>query len=559
VQLTSITGRNVSQIAFSYGLGAHWLIDLDSIQIEEGVEATEYEPYIPAPTPDYPQEIKCVGDKTKNLFDVFNQTYTSASDRCVTEALEDGTLRMTNLKVSQYSTAGCWLPYKVSDFVGKTITVSFKTKCSNEDLYSGISVRFETIDGTSGWNALEKFNYGSSTITLSKAITETMAQTYGRIRFNFYTNASSAAIGEVGDYVDFENIQLEISDVATEFEPYGKYKIPITVRGKNLSDINNPISVISGATYNVTDNIATVRRGTAIYAPSIYWELGDYADFVGKTLTLSIKLTEDNGSGNVKNLVYFTGSVGTNRAKYHLASVSPTLGKTIKLTCTVGENTEAEKLCIRLYLQNLTNAEDTASFTDLQVEEGTVATPYEPCVEPVTHNIFLDEPLRKVGDYADYIDFKNQKVIRKVSDYTISVKDSDTLRTYNLPSKDGSDIGQYQSYNVIISSKIYQAYQGVLSEVATANTDKDYYKVERYTEGYMRENPANIMFYFDMSETIETAKEKINGTKLIYVLAEPIEQPIELPTFETNKYTNIIEVGTTLQPSNVIAQYYKKG
>jgi hypothetical protein len=31
-----------------------------------------------------------------------------------------------------------------------------------------------------------------------------------------------------------------------------------------------------------------------------------------------------------------------------------------------------------------------------------------------TTNIFLDEPLRKVGDYADYIDFKNGKVVRKV-------------------------------------------------------------------------------------------------------------------------------------------------
>ena len=31
-----------------------------------------------------------------------------------------------------------------------------------------------------------------------------------------------------------------------------------------------------------------------------------------------------------------------------------------------------------------------------------------------TTNIYLDEPLRKVGDYSDYIDFKNQKVFRNV-------------------------------------------------------------------------------------------------------------------------------------------------
>lgn len=29
-------------------------------------------------------------------------------------------------------------------------------------------------------------------------------------------------------------------------------------------------------------------------------------------------------------------------------------------------------------------------------------------------NIYLDEPLRKLGDYADYIDFKNRRVVRRV-------------------------------------------------------------------------------------------------------------------------------------------------
>ncbi len=209
------------------------------------------------PTPDAPIDLESVGDKGnvdmiisgKNLFDVFNQSYTVQSNRCSAEVLEDGTLRLTNKKISAYTTAGCWIPYNVSDFVGKTITVSFKTNCSNDALYAGLLIYFEKIDGSSGWNVIEKFNYSSSTITLSKAITETMAQIYKRIRFNFYTNASGAAIGSVGDYVDFEDIQLEISDVATEFEPYtgnsmsvltpdGLKGIPVT-SGGNYSDANN--------------------------------------------------------------------------------------------------------------------------------------------------------------------------------------------------------------------------------------------------------------------------------------------------------------------------------
>ena len=45
IKATSVAGRNVSQIGFSYGLSARWLIDLDSIQIEEGTSSTDYEPY----------------------------------------------------------------------------------------------------------------------------------------------------------------------------------------------------------------------------------------------------------------------------------------------------------------------------------------------------------------------------------------------------------------------------------------------------------------------------------------------------------------------------------
>lgn len=69
---------------------------------------------------------------------------------------------------------------------------------------------------------------------------------------------------------------------------------------------------------------------------------------------------------------------------------------------------------------------DTTDTTiKVQIEEGSTATEYEPYHKydiPITvagtrsetTHIYLDEPLRKIGDYADYIDFKNQKVFRNV-------------------------------------------------------------------------------------------------------------------------------------------------
>ena len=503
------------------------------------------------PTPDSPQEIECVGDKTKNLFDVFNQTFTSSSDRCATETLENGTLRITNLKVYQYSTAGCWIPYMVSDFVGKTITVSFKTKCSNEDLYAGLVVRFETIDGTSGWNALEKFNYGSSSITISRAITETMAQTYGRIRFNFYTNASATAIGEVGDYVDFENIQLEISDVATEYEPYGKYKIPITVRGKNYADINNPSSS-DVLKYDVTNNII---RATCIAntAGSMFLRVGKYSDFVGKTLNLSFDYVDISSNSSGTSLNAYIQADNTS-----IANKSTAKGVKQSFSFTVPENDNAEYLVIRFYVgYRIDEVDEYITLANIQLEEGTIATEYEPYFEPITNNIFLDEPLRKIGDYSDYIDFKNQRVVRSIGEYEPTGAESWSL--YN--GADGTRI-IYQMYtsNIGLGSVPSTGfYTNITPYGATVETRSNF-----DLGAYGASNGNSLCFQlrgWSTTLTVDEWKEYLvsNNVKVNYMLATPTEEQIDLPTLETSKYTNIFEIGTALQPSNVIAQYYKKG
>ena len=51
-----------------------------------------------------------------------------------------------------------------------------------------------------------------------------------------------------------------------------------------------------------------------------------------------------------------------------------------------------------------------------QIEEGITATTYEPYKEKVTTTIDLTgrEPLRKIGDLADYIDYSNSKIVRNI-------------------------------------------------------------------------------------------------------------------------------------------------
>ena len=69
----------------------------------------------------------------------------------------------------------------------------------------------------------------------------------------------------------------------------------------------------------------------------------------------------------------------------------------------------------------------TFSYKDIQLEVGSTATSYEPYgykipitvsngSETKTTNIYLKEPLRKIGEYADYLDLTNKKVVRYVKE-----------------------------------------------------------------------------------------------------------------------------------------------
>ena len=98
-------------------------------------------------------------------------------------------------------------------------------------------------------------------------------------------------------------------------------------------------------------------------------------------------------------------------------SCSVTRNKTV--TCT--SNIEG----VRSYIHVASGTVCESLTVRPQFELGDAATDYEHYGYriPVTvsagdteesYNIYLDEPLRKVGDYADYLDFKNGKVVRKI-------------------------------------------------------------------------------------------------------------------------------------------------
>ncbi len=440
----------------------------------------------------------------KNLFNGFELDFINVNNRCSTEVLEGGILRLTNVRVSQYTCATCYLPYSVSYFAGKSITLSFKTNCSNEDLYAGVLVTFETAAGTLKTNIKEKFAYGSSELSITIQITEELVQTYEKIKLSFYTNASSSAIGKVGDYVDFSNIQLEISDSATEYEEYiptpsSDYPQIIECVGdrtKNLFDVNKFVELIKAYDSTALETVIDGRRCISFRNDRLYHkDFSGVVDFQNDRQyiwSMEIKHQENLYGGDNDGSIYFgwiydnetydTVNVaqGSNRGTRKLINNSYiTFTRVTKLISVAGRNVSQIGFSYGYHARWLIDLDS------IQIEEGIVSTEYEPYGKykvPVSVHtddatdvttIYLNEPLRRVGKTADYIDFKNQKIVRNVY---------------------------------------------VLDETGTMPIEESY-----------------------------------------GILNVPLEEHIQLPIIGTDMRTNGVNVNTKIKPYNVLIQYYRKG
>lgn len=182
--------------------------------------------------------------------------------------------------------------------------------------------------------------------------------------------------------------------------------------------------------------------------------------------------------------------------------------------------------------------------------------------ESITTKIYLDEPLRKVGAFADYIDFENGKVVRRVGETVI---DSSINFYYSGYSTNNESIVFFYPINAGNAN----SEDDVLSNYFPT-VEKDGCRVWRAASASNTAHfikATNEIFGIDGAATTNDLKlNKIkawlntqNAVKpvlLYYVLKNPTETSITLPTIPTHKGTSIITVGTTIQPSQAEIEYY---
>lgn len=228
---------------------------------------------------------------------------------------------------------------------------------------------------------------------------------------------------------------------------YGKYKIPVNVRSDNLAT-NLEFGWYSGLNQKFSISY-DFKRCTAKIKPNTTYTISKKNAsnrFVVITSELEI-------APNVPYKRVVLAEQNTNRTQY---------------TFTTRED---ENYLFFGYYRGTNETEIELAEEEIMIVEGsTTPSKYIPYYNETT-NIYLDEPLRKIEEYSDYIDFKNQKVFRNVivnddtgtqtieNSYTGTTDSSGTsISLPNIPTIKGTTI--FEIDTEIQPSSMYIKYKG---------------------------------------------------------------------------------------------------
>ena len=168
----------------------------------------------------------------------------------------------------------------------------------------------------------------------------------------------------------------------------------------------------------------------------------------------------------------------------------------------------------------------------------------------ITTYIYLDEPLRKVGDYADYVDFGKGEVVRNVSETVFNGSETWT-KTSDVLSETYQGFAVSNSvYNIPNDKLVCMSDKFPYSSVSIKNS-------VRIASGLWG---LRIIIGSEYVPDLEGATFKNwlseNNVKIVYPTATSTEENISLPKLPTIKGTTIYEIGTSLNASNMEATYY---
>lgn len=479
----------------------------------KGVDLIDYKIYGESvqdgiPTPDSPVEVQSVGDKSVNLVEDVRKSF---KDFAYYTELEVDGRQCIRVK----STGGA---YAIFDFAFKEntqYTISFEYKCQYDR--DGVSLTHDVpfavyyTDGSVDYCNLSQIDG----MWRKRILTTDAGKTISHIKqFSFDYR--------VYNYIDINTFQIQEGNVATEYEPYG-YKIPVTVSKPNIYKFEDFFSSGVGGNYfsKIDDNSVLITN----YYQCIF--------------NVPNTLFKPNTTYEVsKKINIISGTSGYATSRMVLATGRTTGGIIIiNGSQTTNEFTTPSDLTDYTYFWIYGISDGQIEINDIVIrEKGTVTT-----------NIYLNEPLRKIGEHKDYIDFENQKIYRKIGFKLLNGNEDWAI------SNNSTNFIQFGSYvansnnNPIMSDKF----------PAITLTERDSKSgIVQYNDNAIRISLLKTE-YPDIT-TVEDLKILLNENNIKYYFILKAEETIELPNIPTYKGTTIIEVDTSINPSNMEVAYLGK-
>lgn len=203
----------------------------------------------------------------------------------------------------------------------------------------------------------------------------------------------------------------------------------------------------------------------------------------------------------------------------------------------------------------------TVQIEKIQVEYGETSTTFVPySADFETVKIYLDEPLRKLDDCADYLDFKNKKVVRYIAKGQINSSTSFAkfggVTNYSAFYLNNSNLMSNTTSNSVINSKILSptfSYRVCGTANTNSNWTNNYQIGSAISSSYKR-----ICFTLPNTITdVASAKAWLadNPIDYYYIAETPTEESVDLPTIPTLENATTLVVNTVTQPSKFVVEY----
>jgi len=364
------------------------IVNESNLQLEQGT-ATTFEPYvggIPAPNPDYPQEVQtATGRQVVDIYgkNLFNNTATPTFHAAgITIETTDTGVKITNSAAATTSNSNwcLFLIGKASDYAGKTVTLSATrtlSGISSSRAYIGLC-------NANGENRLARAQTNDDSINLSWTVEEDSTSPYLCV----VLYSSSGVVTSAGAYAEYQNVQLELGSTATSYESHQGYEINL---GKNLVTLEN-------ATFT-SEGITSTKNGGSITVTGTNTRQDLTYRFIDNGSSVPLPHVLPAGTYTI-SYDTVTGATSSQALNFNFRDSDNAI---IVSGIRIDPNTHSRTFTLnkdayrfRVAIEGLTvNVAVNIKYDGIQLEKGPTATSYAPYFEPIE--------LCKIGEYQDYI------------------------------------------------------------------------------------------------------------------------------------------------------------